>query len=67
MGVWQVTTEKNLISFGDKTRKKLTSSSCNEPFKGRYWCPRKKWFFMEPCPFMNKRECYNYRQICGIY
>jgi hypothetical protein len=67
MAVWQVKTNDDVISFGGKTRKKLTPSACNEPFKGRFWCPRKKWFFKEPCPFVNKRECYNYKQICGAY
>jgi hypothetical protein len=65
MAVWQVKTRGKVIYFGDKKRKKLTPSACNEPFKGRFWCPRKKWFFKEPCPFMNRRECNNYQVMCG--
>jgi len=40
-------------------------AGCNQPFKGRYWCPRKRWFRAEPCPFLNRRECDNYRRLCG--
>ena len=36
-------------------------------FKEHFWCPGRKWFFREPCPFLNKRECLNYRQMCGSY
>jgi hypothetical protein len=67
MTVWQVQTEDDYISFGGNMRKKLRPSACNEPFRGHFWCPRKKWFFKEPCPFLNKHECLNYRQMCGSY
>ena len=65
MEVWRVTTQDEYISFGGKTRKKIAPSACNEPFKNYYWCPKKKWFLRELCPFFNRRECDNYRQMCG--
>jgi hypothetical protein len=67
MALWEVKTTGNVISFGQKTRKKLYRSACNEPFKGYFWCPERKWFFKEPCPFINRRECNNYRQMCGSW
>jgi len=67
MRVWQVKTDNKYISFGGTRRKKLRPSACNEPFKSFFWCPRKKWFFKESCPFINRRECKNYQQMCGLY
>jgi hypothetical protein len=67
MKVWEVTTDDNYISFGGKVRKKTSPCACNEPFKEYFWCPGKKWFSREPCPFLNRRECLNYRRMCGSY
>lgn len=65
MALIEVRTEGKFIVIGNQRRKKLTSDGCNEPFKDRYWCPRKKWFMKSSCPFINKIECGNYRQMCG--
>jgi len=55
----------NVVQFGAGQRQKITDSGCNEPYKDRYWCPRKKWFNQEPCPFPCLRECENYQAMCG--
>ena len=55
----------NVVRFGAGQRQKLTSTGCNEPYKNRYWCPKKKWFNTEPCPFRCQRECENYQAMCG--
>ncbi|HEX9714136.1 MAG TPA: hypothetical protein VGA28_00425 [Desulfurivibrionaceae bacterium] len=55
----------NVVQFGAGQRQKITDSGCNEPYKDRYWCPRKKWFNTEPCPFACLRECENYQAMCG--
>ncbi|MHB8809338.1 MAG: hypothetical protein ACYC9M_04920 [Desulfobulbaceae bacterium] len=44
---------------------KFTRKGCNEPYKDRYWCPRKQWFRRAPCPFENREECDNYIKMCG--
>ena len=54
-----------VVRFGASERRKITGSGCNEPYKDRYWCPRKKWFNKEPCPFGCLRECENYQAMCG--
>ena len=54
-----------VVRFGSGERQQLTSNGCNEPYKDRYWCPKKKWFNREPCPFLCKRECENYQVMCG--
>lgn len=65
MTLWKVKSDGDYIVMGNQRRKMLTANGCNEPFKGRFWCPRKRWFMNGPCPFLNKQECGNYRQICG--
>ena len=65
MTLLNVHIEDNYIVIGSKRRKMLTEHGCNEPFKDRFWCPRKKWFMKGPCPFLNKIECGNYKQMCG--
>jgi hypothetical protein len=55
----------NVVQFGAGQRQKITDSGCNEPYKDRYWCLRKKWFNQEPCPFLCLRECENYQAMCG--
>ena len=65
MAIWNVTTGNGRIGFGGKSRAMPGSSGCNEPFKGSYWCPGRKWFSKEPCPFSSKSECANYRRLCG--
>jgi hypothetical protein len=65
MGIWQVTTDGDQISFGGLARKKIKPSGCNEPFKDHFWCPERKWFSKDPCPFLNRRECLNYKRMCG--
>ena len=63
--VWRFTIENGSVTGGHKKRKQLTMSGCNEPFKDSYWCPKKQWFYKAPCPFVNRRECENYRVMCG--
>lgn len=65
MALWSVTTSGDSIRFGGKARRTLTHQGCNEPFKGSFWCPGRKWFAKEPCPFSCKQECDNYRRMCG--
>ena len=65
MALWQVRTEGEYIELGFFRRKKLNSQGCNEPFKDRFWCPKRKWFLKSPCPFINKKECDNYKRLCG--
>lgn len=67
MTVWRVIMDGRDVQFGNKKRRRLTEAGCNEPFKQWYWCPRKRWFHKTPCPFMNRRECENYRRMCGNY
>lgn len=56
----------DVVCFGARQRQKITGKGCNEPYKNRYWCPRKKWFNTEPCPFLCQRECENYQYMCGV-
>lgn len=63
--VWRFTLTAGVVQRGEVTRKQLTPSGCNEPFKDRYWCPKKHWFHRSPCPFVNQRECENYKVMCG--
>ncbi len=65
MAVWRVEVEDGAISFGSRKRAKLTRNGCNEPFKNAYWCPKRRWFAKEPCPFVNKWECMNFTRLCG--
>lgn len=65
MTLLNVHIDGDFIFIGNQRRKKLTQDGCNEPFKDRFWCPRKKWFMKGPCPFINKIECGNYRKMCG--
>ncbi|WP_320170442.1 hypothetical protein [Maridesulfovibrio sp.] len=65
MTVLSVRIEGRSFVVGNRDRKMLTRDGCNEPFKDRFWCPRKKWFMKSPCPFINKQECGNYRNMCG--
>jgi hypothetical protein len=57
MAVWRFSIQGNKVRHGDRKRENLTAEGCNEPFKGRYWCPKLQWFQCEPCPFMNQQEC----------
>lgn len=65
MALVEIRIDNNYLIVGDKRKKKLSADGCNEPFKDRFWCPRKKWFMTSPCPFINKIECGNYRSMCG--
>lgn len=53
------------MRFGSYSRKATTPSGCNEPFRNNYWCPKRKWFAKEPCPFVNKQECMNFMRLAG--
>ncbi len=63
--IWKFSLNNGVVDQGGQPRRQLTSSGCNEPYKGRYWCPRKKWFRTSRCPFTNRRECQNYEVMCG--
>jgi hypothetical protein len=65
MTIWQFTVNDKDVIYGNRKRRLLTPTGCNEPFKDSYWCPKKKWFNREPCPFINKRECENFALMSG--
>jgi hypothetical protein len=65
MAVWKFSIQGNEVRYGKKKRMKLTKEGCNEPYKDRYWCPKLKWFRLNPCPFLSKMECENYKMMCG--
>lgn len=65
MALWQVRTDEKFVYMGDRRRPKMSQDACNEPFKASYWCPRRQWFFREPCPFRSRGECENFRRMCG--
>ncbi len=65
MTIWQFSIQAGQVHQGNKKRRTLTSNGCNEPFKDRYWCPKKQWFIKECCPFIDRRECSNYSRMSG--
>ncbi len=65
MSVWRFSIQGTQVRNGDRTREKITRDGCNEPFKGRFWCPKLNWFRSEACPFVNRQECENYEVMCG--
>ena len=60
------TVRNHRVIFGNNDRKQIIKNKlgCNEPFKKWFWCPRKKWFMKEPCPFINVHECTTYDDWC---
>ena len=65
MTTWRFSIEGEKVRYGSKTRPRLTKNGCNEPYKGRYWCPKIQWFRNEACPFINLQECENFESMCG--
>ncbi|MFZ5759454.1 MAG: hypothetical protein ACOY4H_05480 [Thermodesulfobacteriota bacterium] len=66
MSVWRFAISDNMVRYGHRERKMLLlHNGCNEPFKGRYWCPKAQWFRKEVCPFVNRNECEAFTQMCG--
>ena len=65
MPIWKFTVLGGEIQYGRKRRKSLSKYGCNEPFKDRYWCPKRQWFKKSPCPFINRHECENFELMCG--
>ena len=65
MTIWRARTEDNVFHLGETRRRMLTQNGCNEPFHDSFWCPKRKWFRREPCPFVNKHECNTYYKLCG--
>jgi len=63
--VWRFSVDDGDVRYGDRQRRKITRNGCNEPFKGRYWCPKLKWFRRDVCPFACRRECENFEAMCG--
>ncbi len=58
-------TKNGQAVFGTQKRRLVTGTGCNEPFKDRFWCPKKRWFMRSRCPFINKWECHNFSRFCG--
>lgn len=69
MNLWQVTADRGTICFGGRCRPASSPHGCNEPLRhsGRdaFWCPRRKWFSSEPCPFVHRLECMRFERMCG--
>jgi hypothetical protein len=65
MAVIRMSHSDGRMRIGSFTRKATTSSGCNEPFKNAYWCPKRKWFAKEPCPFSNRFECMSFARFSG--
>lgn len=65
MALWTVTRVGEAIRFGSVARKAVDERGCNQPFKSRFWCPRKGWFGKEPCPFANRYECMSFTRFAG--
>lgn len=65
MAVVSVAHKEGRMRIGSYSRKATTPSGCNEPFRKAYWCPRRKWFSKEPCPFPSKMECLNFSRFAG--
>ncbi|MEW6427248.1 MAG: hypothetical protein AB1568_04340 [Thermodesulfobacteriota bacterium] len=65
MSIWIFSIEGDTVKAGTAKRRKITRKGCNEPFKGRYWCPKRRWFRKEPCPFSNRNECECFEAMCG--
>lgn len=65
MSVWQVSLQGAHLRLGRTLAHKLHARGCNQPFKGRFWCPKKGWFNTKPCPFTCRTECDNFRRMCG--
>lgn len=65
MTLWKFEVTGDVVSYGTKNRRKVTDRGCNEPFKDRYWCPKKQWFSRESCPFVNRHECENFEMMCS--
>lgn len=57
--------ENGYLVVGFKKVKLFNLSGCNQPFKDSFFCPHKKWFMSEPCPFESKAECSMYARWCG--
>ena len=57
------------LQIGGFKRKLLTtdtsiSCACNEPWRGRYWCPKLKWFMSSQCEFIDRHECTAWEDQC---
>ena len=65
MNLWQVHTDATHVVFGSSRRGKLQPRGCNQPYRGRFWCPGRGWFTDAPCPFRNRRECDCFKKLCG--
>jgi hypothetical protein len=65
MALWNVSHANGKVRFGSFTRKATTPSGCNEPFKNAFWCPKRKWFAAQPCPFSSKYECMSFARFSG--
>lgn len=60
------TTGIALAEWGSNVIKE-DSRECNKRLGFRkYFCPRRGWYMDEPCYFENKRECDNFKLICGV-
>lgn len=65
MPVWRFAIQDDVVAYGERKRQKITRDGCNEPYKGKYWCPKLQWFRRDTCPFLNRQECENFEVMCG--
>lgn len=65
MSVWMVHDEGTSLRMGGGSVVKLNERGCNQPWRGRFWCPRRRWFLKEPCPFSCAQECADFKRLCG--
>jgi hypothetical protein len=72
---------KNIFNLNEyklkKTREKLADAGftityelivineCVEYRNGIDYCPVHQWYMKDGCPFVNKRECDIYAEMCG--
>ena len=38
---------------------------CVQLKDNRPWCPKRKWYMMDGCPFSCRNECNIYEEMCG--
>ena len=56
-----------IIFFKNKKKEKIVEDikCCIVTKSGIDWCPRRKWYMKDGCPFTNKHECDLYREMCN--
>lgn len=54
-----------IIPLFKNKEKEFKCDPCCELRNGQCWCPHIKWYLKDGCPFKNKNECDNYKEMCG--